>query len=112
MVPANLEGFKKPSRETLEWNKVSAQQHFVAVPSAVPMTQRRLFFMTREALEGLVRLRHGKPPHSWGGPELVNLHVASALWWLQLVLQPILRPRLAIEVYIYNVHAADPEHSL
>lgn len=24
MVPANLEGFKKPSRETLEWNKVSA----------------------------------------------------------------------------------------
>lgn len=68
--------------------------------------------MTREALEGPVRLRHGKPPHSWGGPELVNLHVASAPWWLQVVLQPILQPSLAIEVYIYSVHTADPEHSL
>lgn len=28
--------------------------------------------MTREALEGPVRLRHGKP-HSWGGPELIYL---------------------------------------
>lgn len=79
MMPANLEGFKKPSRETLEWNKVSAQRHFVEVPRAVQMTQRRLFFMTREALERPVCLSHGKPPHSWGGPELVNLHVASAL---------------------------------
>lgn len=43
MVPANLEGFKKPSRETLEWNKVSAQWHFVEDPSAVPMTQRSYF---------------------------------------------------------------------
>lgn len=55
MMPANLEGFKKPSWEMLEWNKVSAQRHFVEVPSAVPMTQRRLFFMTREALEGPVQ---------------------------------------------------------
>lgn len=30
----------------------------------------------------------------------INLLVASALWWLQVVLQPILQPSLAIEVYI------------
>lgn len=53
MVPTSLEGFKKPSRETLEWNKVSSERHIVEVLSAVPMTQRRLFFMTREALEGM-----------------------------------------------------------
>lgn len=47
-----------------------------------------------------------------GWPKLVNLHVASALWWLRVVLQPILQSSLAIEVYIYSVHTADPEHSL
>lgn len=53
VVPASLEGFKKPSRETLEWNKVSSERHIVEVLSAVPMTQRRLFLLTREALEGM-----------------------------------------------------------
>lgn len=53
---------------------------------------------------------------AWGTTQLrrrritVHLHVSSPIWWPQMVLQPMLLPSLAFEVF--SIQASDLANSL
>lgn len=85
-------------------HKISAQWHTLEVPSAVQMTQKEFIFHDPGGSQAW------ETTQLWRPRITVHLHVSSPTWWPQMVLQPMLLPSLAIEVF--SRHASDLANSL